>query len=222
VNPATDIESTLNGCFPTRSKGKILSMQIRALYFGTVLLLGAASLCCVSATAQQKAPAAPDATNSRQDSADKTFDRNLGRRHSDGFRYARPAIDAGYPTAMQAVAFSGELSLSEGQRARVWEIDRSFVARAVELELVLQKAEQDISKVLLTENTDDVRLAELMAPLERAHNALRLAYFRYHLDIGAVLSADQRQAFRNLRDKTSPHQKIDRPTPPVAGVAPKN
>lgn len=119
-----------------------------------------------------------------------------------GAGYALAAELNHYPGPTHVLELSDEIALSEGQESAVREVFTAMQgeARALGGELVALEAELD--EAFAMSAIDPARLRELTAAVAGVEGALRNVHLAAHLDVTAILTADQVARYDELRGYT--------------------
>lgn len=120
-------------------------------------------------------------------------------REGRGMGLARPAELNSYPGPLHVLELAAELGLDA---ARVTAVQRAFdemQAEAVRLGAAIIELESQLDRRFRHRHIDADTLAGLTAEIGRLQGELRAVHLRAHLEVAALLSADEIAAYDRLR-----------------------
>lgn len=120
-------------------------------------------------------------------------------RAGKGMGLALAAELNGYPGPMHVLELGEKLSLSAEQRRRVQQLYQAMKTEAIAAGEKLIESERVLDQEFAAKKMTPVRLALLTAEIGVRQGELRAAHLKYHLTTADLLSADQRQRYRELR-----------------------
>jgi hypothetical protein len=126
-------------------------------------------------------------------------ERTKGLAEGAGLGYAMAAELNGHAGPKHVLELAEPLGLSAGQLAGVEASFARMKESAVALGAEIVAAEEELDRRFAHRHLDEATLAQLTARIAELEGRLRFVHLRAHLETDALLSADQRQRYVELR-----------------------
>jgi Spy/CpxP family protein refolding chaperone len=126
-------------------------------------------------------------------------ERRAGLLTGAGLGYAMAAELNGHPGPKHVLELASVLELTPEQAAEVTAGFERMRAEAVRLGAAIVAAEEQLDRRFAHRHLDAAALAELTAEIARLEGELRFVHLRAHLETDAVLTAEQRARYAELR-----------------------
>lgn len=132
-------------------------------------------------------------------------ERLAGLRSGAGLSYALAAELNGYPGPKHVLELAEQLRLTEGQRAAVERLRAAVLAEASTLGERLIAEEAALDALFASGRADAASIETAVARAAAAEAKLRAAHLRPHLATAALLTAEQRRRYAELRGYGAGH-----------------
>lgn len=126
-------------------------------------------------------------------------EREAGLRAGAGLGYALAAELNGHAGPKHVLELADDLELTAEQRTAVQASFDRMHAAAVALGAELVAAEEELDRRFAHRHLDEAKLAELTARIGELEGRLRYAHLAAHLETDALLGAEQRARYAELR-----------------------
>lgn len=126
-------------------------------------------------------------------------EREKGLAEGAGLGYAMAAELNGHAGPKHVLDLAGELALTPEQRTRVQASFDRMRSEAMSVGAAILEAEAELDRRFAHRHLDEATLAELTARLGELEGRLRFVHLRAHLETDAILSAEQRARYVELR-----------------------
>ena len=170
-----------------------------------VLLAMAACVCALSPAIAQGDPAKPYAGRQTQEIKSLTASEIDDLRNGRGMGFAMPAELNGYPGPAHILELSGQLQLTQEQKARVQQLFERMKSETSKLGEQLIADERALDDAFANKTINAASLDALTARAGATRAKLRAAHLRYHLEAAPLLDEKQTRLYARLRGYGGPN-----------------
>ncbi|MCI0331088.1 MAG: periplasmic heavy metal sensor [candidate division Zixibacteria bacterium] len=116
-----------------------------------------------------------------------------------GMGFAKAAELNSYPGPMHVLELSGELELTEEQKAETQKIFEQMKSEAVRLGQSIVEKEAELDRLFVRNEANGGSLQTVVGEISGLQGALRMTHLRAHIEMKRLLSSEQVKKYDELR-----------------------